>query len=103
MTSNTLGVQVHGHTPSELLLGYNPQAGRLPGIFAHIILERLSSTAHGLRLSQINKQRDQARETIVACTEAREIKERDKEMIGVELREVIWSCYGDSRWQIASG
>lgn len=87
MTLNTRGVQVHGYTPSELLLGYNPRAGPLDDISAHIILDQLDGTAHGLRLAKLDEDRDQAGDRIVAWAETREAKGAEKEMVGVELQD----------------
>ena len=87
MTLNTRGVQVHGFTPSKLLLGYNPRAGPLDDISAHIILDQLDGAAHGMRLAQLDENRGQAGERIVAWTEAKKLKEAEREMTGVELQE----------------
>ena len=87
MTLNTRRLQVHGFTPSELLLGYNSQAGPLEDISAHIILDQLDGVAHGIRLAWLDDNRGLARERIVAWMEAWELKEEEREMTGVELQE----------------
>ena len=86
-TLNTRGVKVHGYTPAELLLGYNPRAGPLDDITAHIILDGLDGSAHGLRLTNLDEKRELARKRTVAMALEREEREQEKQMVGVELRQ----------------
>ena len=63
---NTRGVKVHGYSPSELLLGYNPRHEPSDDISAHIVLDSLDKMAHGLRIAQLDEDRELARERMVA-------------------------------------
>ena len=59
---NTRALRVHGFTPAELLLGFNPRSntqGTLDGLFT---LDGLNRTAYGLRFSSMDEARGTATE-----------------------------------------
>ena len=86
-TLNTRRVKVHGFTAYELLLGYNPCAGPIDNINAHIVLDGIGEATHGMWQAMLDENRELAREQIVAMAQEREAREQEKEKIGVYLKE----------------
>ena len=78
-TLNTRGIKVHGFTPSELLLGYNPRSGPKDDITAHILLDGIDSNAYGVHIARLDENRQQGQEQMVAPNGK---QRRKKERIG---------------------
>ena len=86
-TLNTRGVKVHGYTPSELLLGYNPRSGPKDDITAHILMDAIDGTAYGVHLARTEENRHQGQANIVAAAEWQAEVEEQKARSGVPLVE----------------
>lgn len=86
-TLNTRGVKVHGYTPSELLLGYNPRSGPNDDITAHILNDALDANAYGIHLARREERREQGQIHMVAAADWREEREAEKDWKGEELRD----------------
>ena len=54
-TVNTRGIKVHGYTPSELLLGYNPRSGPTDNISAHILEDAIDENTYGIHLARADE------------------------------------------------
>jgi len=86
-TLNTRGVKVHGYTPSELLLGYNPRAGPNDDITAHILNDAIDQNAYDIHLARTEERRELGQERMVAAAEWQEEKEGEIRRKGEELQE----------------
>ena len=84
-TLNTRGVKVHGFSPSELLLGYNPRSGPTDDITTHILHDTIDANAYGIHLARLEEQREQGQEHIVAAAEWRIQREEEKDRKGEKL------------------
>jgi hypothetical protein len=86
-TLNTRGVKVHGFTPSQLLLGYNPRSGPEDDINVHILNDAIDSMAYGVHLARMEERREQGQQRIVAAAEMKLYQEEHKVHVGEELIE----------------
>ena len=84
-TLNTRAVKVHGFTPSELLLGYNPRSGPKDDISAHILVDAIDEHAYGIHLARTDERRQQGQENIVAAAERQIEREEQREHLGTRL------------------
>ena len=86
-TLNTRAVKVHGFTPAELLLGYNPRSGPADDISTFILNDAIDKDAYGIHLTRMEERRQQGQENTVAAAEKLMEREKERDHLGVRLMD----------------
>ena len=86
-TLNTRAVKVHGFTPAELLLGYNPRSGPADDIGTFILNDAIDKDAYGIHLTRTEERRQQGQENTVAAAERLMEQEKARDHLGVRLMD----------------